>query len=426
MNEFANTLKNIIEEYGDDVLRNSQKTHAILMDLAQDQVRDRLLARHFVEAGGYTLLKRGETALIIRRLREEFSIEANAAAWITQLFAEALGLEQKPIPLARDAWASSSPLGERPARDAWASSSPLGEAASPSLEQEEADPVFFVGAVCAIGKAHTVAVLQDGTVVAHGRNDFLQCDVDSWQNIVSVAAGDSHTIGLMADGRMVASGRNNFDQCDIGHLEDIAAIYAFGDDTICIDQDGGAMAFGKSELDLSHFEQIRSIAWHPEGIYGIRHDGCVMMSSHGWEEEKWAADLTDVTQIISTYVNGSLALTSAGRIYKMGEPDGYFATLRDITAMVDLTDGFAILRNDGTTRILPYDRNMQRIASEADNWGNITSIFGKYKRLIGLSSDSRLLAACTDPDWIKRNAGWSGSTSPDFLINWYPVGHNLP
>ena len=383
--EFVDVIRKIINEFGDDVLGNSQKAHAILMDLSQDQKRDRLLARHFVEAGGWSLLKKGESALIVRRLREDFSIEVNAAAWIVSVFAQAADIK-------------------------------IGPATQPAPKTESFDPVFFVGAEVSIGMNHIVAILRDGTVVADGKNDFLQCDVDSFRDIVSVATGDAHTVGLKSDGTVIAVGRNNHDQCNVGGLTDIAAIYAFGDDTICINQDGTAVSVGKSDYGLSHFEQIRSIAWHPEGVYGIRHDGRVMMSSSDWEEENWAMVLMDVNQIISTYVDGSLALCSDGRVYKMNEPDSYFSNLQDIAAMVDLSDGFAVLRRDGTVRILPYDRNKPRIATAADKWQNIIAIYGKYKRLIALTEEGKLLTACTDPDWLRRNSNLN------FTDSWYPVG----
>ena len=394
MNDFTELIKQIITEHGTDTLSNSQRAHAILMDLAQDQVRNRLLARHFIEAGGLDLLKRGENALIIRRLREDFSIEANAAAWISHVFAEALGLEA-------------------------GLSGPLFAAAlnvCPPDTQRPLTPSFRDEGEVAIGMRHTVAVLKDGTCIAHGDNDFLQCDVEDWRQVISLAAGDAHTVGLTADGLVLATGRNNHDQCDVSHLEDISAVYAFGDDTICIQQDGTAVACGKSKLDLCHFEQISAIAWHPDGVYGIRQDGRVMMSSEGWEEEDWALALADVVQIISTYVDGSFALTADGKVYKMGEPDNYFANLRDIAAMVDLSDGFAVLGDAGKVRILPYDRSEPRKASEADKWVDVTAVFGKYKRLIALTSEGRLLAACTDPDWLRRIGNL------DFLNDWYPVG----
>ncbi|MCL2399375.1 MAG: hypothetical protein FWC91_06495 [Defluviitaleaceae bacterium] len=401
MSEFLEIIKNIDQKHGKDILNNAQQSHAILLDLAKNHVKERLLARHFVETGGYLLLKnagRDYTIVkdrIIQQLIDQFSIEASAAAWITNIFAIVLGYEKE----------SADNLALKT------------ESTTTPGTVKTANPLAFANSlVVAIGMRHTVAVLKDGTVIANGNNDFLQCDVVSWEQIKAIVTGDAHTIGLMADGRVVATGRNNHDQCDVGHLEDIAGIYAHADDTICIRQDGTVVTCGKSNFNLSHFEQIHSITRHPDGVYGLRKDGLVMMSSVGWEEESWVNSLTDVVQIISTFVDGSLVLKKDGRVYKMGESDSYFAQLRDIISIVDLTDSFAVLRKDGKVRILPYDRTTPRKKSMSDDWHDITAIFGKYKRLIGLTDEGHLLATCTDPTWLKRNG------SLDYLADWYPVG----
>lgn len=402
MSEFLEIIKSIDQKYGKDILSNAQQSHAILLDLAKNHVKERLLARHFVETGGYLLLKNaGRDYTIVRdrinqQLTEQFSIEASAAAWITHIFAVTLGYEKEPE--------DSMELK-------------IGAAIGSGTTSTAVSVTFANSNAVAIGKRHTAAVLMDGTAIANGHNDFLQCDVGSWEQIKAIAAGDSHTLGLMADGRVMATGSNNFDQCDVGNLENIVNIYAHGDDTICVNQDGTVSACGKSNFNLSHFEQIHSIARHPDGVYGIRKDGLVMMSSAGWEEENWVNSLTDAVQVISTFVDGSLVLKKDGRVYKMGEPESYFAQLSDIVSMVDLTDGFAVLRKDGKVRILPYDRTKPRKKSISDDWHDITAIFGKYKRLIGLTEEGRLLTASTDPTWLKRNGDL------DYIADWYPVGN---
>ncbi|MCL1987453.1 MAG: RCC1 domain-containing protein [Firmicutes bacterium] len=390
--DFTNILQKMVDEHGESIFSNSQKTYAILLDLiGQEETKQRLLIRHFIEAGGYSFLQKANTDVaintIITKLQNEFSLEITAATWVTSLFCNLLQpFANKNVP----------------------------NILLPKLEVDivASDNLSAV----AIGKRHTVAVLVDGTVLAEGANNFLQCDVESWRKIIAVAAGDDHTIGLKSNGQVIATGKNDSDQCAVANLENVAAVYAFADDTICLHNDGTAVAFGKSKLDLSHFEQVKKICWHPEGVYGIKQDGTVVMSAGGWEEEQWAKDLTDVSQIISTYINGSIVLTNSGKIYKMGEQPSYFAQLQDISAITDTTDGFAVLRKDGSVRILNYMRDKQRIITDADNWQNITAIFGKYKRLIALNADQKLLATCTDSDWLRRNG------SLDFVKKWHPVG----
>lgn len=65
------------------------------------------------------------------------------------------------------------------------------------------------------GYRHIVGLKSDGTVVAVGRNEYGQCNVSSWRDIVSVAVGCAHTLGLKSDGTVVAVGRNNENQCEV-------------------------------------------------------------------------------------------------------------------------------------------------------------------------------------------------------------------
>ena len=46
----------------------------------------------------------------------------------------------------------------------------------------------------------------DGTVVSTGNNDFGQCNMLSWTDIVAVSTGPFQTVGLKSDGTVVAVG----------------------------------------------------------------------------------------------------------------------------------------------------------------------------------------------------------------------------
>jgi len=69
-----------------------------------------------------------------------------------------------------------------------------------------------ITAICA-GRAHTVGLREDGTVVAVGCNDHGQCNVSLWTDITAIAAGANHTIGLRSDGTIVTVGDNTHGQC---------------------------------------------------------------------------------------------------------------------------------------------------------------------------------------------------------------------
>ena len=65
------------------------------------------------------------------------------------------------------------------------------------------------------GYRYTVGLKADGTVVAAGDNEYGQCDVSGWKDIIAVSAGYYHTVGLKKDGTVMATGRNTDGQCDV-------------------------------------------------------------------------------------------------------------------------------------------------------------------------------------------------------------------
>jgi alpha-tubulin suppressor-like RCC1 family protein len=96
----------------------------------------------------------------------------------------------------------------------------------------------------AAGLSHTVGATFDYTAVAVGLNDYGQCDVAGWTDIVRVAAGLHHTVGLKADGTVVAVGRNDRGQCDVDSWADIVQIAAGDAHTVGLKGDGSVVAAG--------------------------------------------------------------------------------------------------------------------------------------------------------------------------------------
>ena len=68
------------------------------------------------------------------------------------------------------------------------------------------------------GQYHTIALLEDGTVVCWGRGDFGQCRVPvgigtSSNPATQVAAGRSHSMALLENGSLICWGENIDGQC---------------------------------------------------------------------------------------------------------------------------------------------------------------------------------------------------------------------
>ncbi len=119
----------------------------------------------------------------------------------------------------------------------------------------------------AVGAAHTVGRMADGRCVATGANDYGQCGVDDWSDIISIRAGAYHTVGLRADGAVVAVGRNDEGQCNVADWTDIVRIAAGDYTTIGLRADGTIVTCGYHTYDS--LRALDGIADIGAGAYGL-------------------------------------------------------------------------------------------------------------------------------------------------------------
>jgi alpha-tubulin suppressor-like RCC1 family protein len=98
----------------------------------------------------------------------------------------------------------------------------------------------------AAGRNHTLALLQDGTVVAWGTNDFGQLNVPAGlTNVTAVAAGGYHNLALQADGTLVGWGRNTYGEASIpAAATNVTAIAAGDFHSVVLRADGTVLAWG--------------------------------------------------------------------------------------------------------------------------------------------------------------------------------------
>lgn len=141
-----------------------------------------------------------------------------------------------PLEFQDGSFSSPLELAMQPAGliECWGSNS-RGQSAVP----EELQQRKFIDV--AAGKYHTVALLEDLTVVAWGDNRHGQSTVPaSLGKCMMVAAGENHTVALLTDGRVVSWGYNQ--SGIMGVPKDLGAcvsISASGNRTIALRQDGG-------------------------------------------------------------------------------------------------------------------------------------------------------------------------------------------
>ena len=65
------------------------------------------------------------------------------------------------------------------------------------------------------GLNHTVGLRKDGTVIAAGQNDYGECALSSWEDLIGISSGFGFTVGVKKDGSVVAAGTNVYRQCEV-------------------------------------------------------------------------------------------------------------------------------------------------------------------------------------------------------------------
>lgn len=208
----------------------------------------------------------------------------------------------------------------------------------------------IVALVC--GSHHTVGLRSDGTVLAVGWNHQGQCDVSDWRDVVSIACGPFYTLGLRHDGTVLAVGNNDKGQCDVGDWRDVAAIYPAGSNTFGLRRDGTVLVAGKDNEGkcdvVGNWRDVISIVCGSLYTFGLRRDGTVLTAG-GSPFPRYQLDVSGWRDVVAItcgmgYIVG---LRSDGTALGAGYDYGDLSGWRDI---VDIAYAGCLvgLRRDGT------------------------------------------------------------------------------
>jgi hypothetical protein len=110
-------------------------------------------------------------------------------------------------------------------------------------------------AVCRL-QSDIVGLMNNGKVLYGGSfgygGDSYTLDesvIDSWEDVISIAAGYSHLVGLREDGTVYAVGKNDYGQCNIEGWTNIERVAAFGVSTVGYREDGSILVAGNNPIE---------------------------------------------------------------------------------------------------------------------------------------------------------------------------------
>ena len=282
---------------------------------------------------------------------------------------------------------------------------------APSTEPEPTQPSFLAEwcyETISTGGKHTVGLKTDGTVVAVGGNNYGQCDISGWKDIVAISAGSHHTVGLKTDGTVQAVGLNKDSQCDVSDWSEIVAISAGGYHTVGLKADGTVVAVGLNEdgqCDISGWKDIVAISADGDNTMGLRADGTVVAVGNNeigqCEVSKWS----EIVAISAGWTH-TVGLKADGTVVAVGyNSDGQcnISGWRDIVA-VSAGAGYTVgLKADGTVVAVGSNEYGQ---CKVSDWSEIVAISAGGNYTIGLKADGTVVAVglnyygqCNVSDW---------------------------
>lgn len=163
---------------------------------------------------------------------------------------------------------------------------------------------FLKKGLIAVGYTHFVTLQDDGTVAAFGNNEYGQCDVDNWCNVIKVAAGDFHTAALKSDGTVSAVGSNNYGQCNVEEWCDITDIFADKGFTIGVTASGKIMETRTAEKTPQQ-KQPTSSAASSEQLPDMYAAAEMQIPSQRDEAREFEFHITDNCVVIDKYLGDS-------------------------------------------------------------------------------------------------------------------------
>ena len=265
---------------------------------------------------------------------------------------------------------------------------------------------------------HTVALKTDGTVVAVGDNEYGQCDVSEWTDIVAISGTDTNTVGLKADGTVVIAGDNEDGQCNVSDWTDIMAICS-GIPTVGLKTDGTVITTRDREIKVSDWTNIAEICKENGRIVGLKTDGTVVATGFNRDGQCDVSGWTDIVAI-SAGLRHTAGLKADGTVVAVGDNYHGQCDVSNWTDIVAISAGgqhTVGLKADGTVVAVGENHLDQ---CNVSGWTDIVSIWASAWNTVGLKADGTVVAVGDNDDGQCNVSYWR-----DIVAISTEIGHTV-
>ena len=241
---------------------------------------------------------------------------------------------------------------------------------------------------------YVFGITKEGQIVNAGKramdlnahNKYNQMMIDKWTDVVDVASSPEHTVGLLQNGKVVAVGRDHKGQCNVAHWSNIVQICCKYDQTAGLKSDGTVVTT-YADKDIEKWKDIVSICYPGFGseLYALRKDGTILNNAEIYQGT-YSGIAKHVKAIVPCDV-GVFALLDDGTVWK---PKTVFsAAWRNVISIAAGSNFVAGLRSDGT--VVAEGKNDYGQCN-VDTWRDVIAIsaYPDAIRLYALRKDGRI------------------------------------
>jgi hypothetical protein len=254
--------------------------------------------------------------------------------------------------------------------------------------------IILTNQIIDAGTYHNVGVKSDGTCVAVGNNNYGQCNVSSWTDIIQVACGDYHTVGVKSDGTCVVVGRNNYGQCDVSSWTNIVKIACGLYFTIGIKEDGTCVAVGRNnygQCNVSSWTDIKQVTGGYNHSIGLKTNGTCVATGSNTDGQCDVSSWTNIKQVACCWYH-TVGVKEDGTCVAVGWNGSNQCDVGSWTNIVQVAGGYDFtigLKEDGT--VIAVGSNYHE-TYDVGSWTNIKQIACGDSHTIGLKEDGTCVA----------------------------------
>ena len=259
-----------------------------------------------------------------------------------------------------------------------------------------------------VGENHFLGLRKDGTVVAAGRGEYGECDVDSWTDVIKVRGIWRSSIGLKKDGTMVMAG-NAMDESDSFHqiLEwtDIVDFDAADSNMAALKSDGTVVGVGyRSDTAYVDWTRVVKVVTNSSATVGLREDGTVLYhgsGSKGYNKEL-ITSWTDIADI-DIHDEGVIALKTDGTVLIAYNKEIDISGWKNVVAIFAGEDAMAIAE-DGT---------IYTSADYAADWTDIIAYDSDDIFALALRVDGTIVTTSDSNSLTGQSGSWTNIGIPE-------------